>query len=260
MCARRWLVAFALALPLVAARADDADDVADVPSQDLRAGGDAQKRYFLVGPAKDSKAPAAGRGLVVILPGGDGSADFHPFVKRIFKHALPDGYVAAQPVALKWTDDQQVVWPTAGLKALTKEAKFTTEEFIAAVVDDVGKKHALDRKRVFVLGWSSSGPAAYTAILQEKPAVAGAFVAMSVFKPDTLPPLARAKGRPVYLYHSPDDRVCPFYMAKRAEKDLGAAGAAVKLTEYDGGHGWRGGLYDEIRGGVEWLEKQAPKP
>jgi predicted esterase len=259
MSTPRWLVAVTLMLPLVVARADDADDVADVPSQDLRAGGDSQKRYFLIGPAKDAKAPAAGHGLVVILPGGDGSADFHPFVKRIFKHALPDGYVAAQPVAVKWTANQQVVWPTDGLKKLVKESKFTTEEFIAAVVEDVGKKHALDRKRVFVLGWSSSGPAAYSALLKEKPAVAGAFVAMSVFKPDTLPPLARAKGRPVYLYHSPDDRVCPFRMAKQAEKDLTAAGAAVTLAEYAGGHGWRGGLYDEIRTGVEWLEKQAGK-
>jgi predicted esterase len=255
------MIACALALVpvFIAARADDEDDVADVPSKDLKAGGDAQKRYFLIGPAKDSTAPSAGRGLVVVLPGGDGSADFHPFVKRIFKNALPDGYLVAQPVAVKWTDDQKVVWPTAGLKGLVKEAKFTTEEFIGAVVDDVGKKEKLDRKRVFVLGWSSSGPAAYSALLQEKPAVAGAFVAMSVFKPDTLPPLARAKGRPVYLYHSPDDRVCPFRMAKQAEKDLAAAGAAVTLAEYDGGHGWRGGVFDAIRTGVEWLEKRSAK-
>ncbi len=258
MSTRRWLaVALALSLAPVAARAGDADDVADVPSRDLRAGGDAHKRYFLIGPVKDTKAPPAGRGLVVVLPGGDGSADFHPFVKRIAKYALPDGYLAAQPVAVKWTDDQQIVWPTAGLKRLVPDAKFTTEEFVAAVVEDVAKGQPIDRKRVFVLGWSSGGPAAYAAVLQEKPAAAGTFVAMSVFKPETLPPLARAKGRAFYLYHSPDDRVCPFRMAKQAEKDLAAAGAAVTLAEYAGGHGWRGGLYDAIRTGVEWLEQQA---
>jgi hypothetical protein len=32
-------------------------------------------------------------------------------------------------------------------------------------------------------------------------------------------------------------------------------GAAVKLTTYQGGHGWRGNLYDNIRDGIEWLEK-----
>ena len=260
MCKCRHLIVFALALAPAAAevRADDVDDVADVPSQDVRAG-DEHKRYFLIGPAKDKQAPAAGRGLVVILPGGDGSAGFQPFVKRIFKYALPDGYLAAQPVAVKRSADQEIVWPTAGVKHLVKDARFTTEEFIAAVVEDVAKKHSLDRKRVFVLGWSSSGPAVYSALLQEKPPAAGAFVAMSVFKPDTLPPLARAKGRPFYLYHSPDDRVCPFWMAKRAERELTTAGAAVTLAEYDGGHGWRGGLYDSIRTGVEWLEKQVGK-
>jgi hypothetical protein len=77
------------------------DDVADVPSQDLKAGKDDNKRYFLIGPAKGAKAPKGGYGLVVVLPGGAGTADFHPFVKRIYKNALPEGYLAAQPVAVK---------------------------------------------------------------------------------------------------------------------------------------------------------------
>src|SRR5882724_2147385 len=74
------------------------DDVADVPSQDLRADKDQNKRYFLVGPQKGIEAPANGYGLLVVLPGGDGSADFHPFVKRIYKNSVPEGYILAQPV------------------------------------------------------------------------------------------------------------------------------------------------------------------
>jgi hypothetical protein len=31
----------------------------------------------------------------------------------------------------------------------------------------------------------------------------------------------------------------------------------VGLATYDGGHGWRAGLYDYIRGGIEWLEKNS---
>ena len=56
MSTRRWLVTVALtfALAPAAARADDAADVADVPARDLRAGGDAQKRYLLIGPAKEA--------------------------------------------------------------------------------------------------------------------------------------------------------------------------------------------------------------
>jgi hypothetical protein len=44
-------------------------------------------------------------------------------------------------------------------------------------------------------------------------------------------------------------------MAKKASTELGKAGARVKLVEYEGGHGWRGPLYDHIRQGLEWLGK-----
>ena len=89
------------------------DDVAGVFSQERTVRGDQQKRYFLIGAGGDQKAPEGGWGLVVVLPGGDGSAGFQPFVKRIWANALPDGYLVAQPVAAEWTENQQIVWPTA---------------------------------------------------------------------------------------------------------------------------------------------------
>src|SRR5437763_891952 len=97
------LSVFAVLVP-VPLRAQD--DIAGVPSEDLLVGKEKRKRYFLIGPAKDAKAPKDGYGLVVILPGGDGSADFHPFVKRLYKSAVPEGYLVAQPVAFKWQKDQ----------------------------------------------------------------------------------------------------------------------------------------------------------
>ena len=227
------------------------DDIADVTSHELTVGGDQQQRYFLIGPAKDAEQPAGGYGLVVIMPGGDGSADFHPFVKRIFKHAMPEGYIVAQPVAAKWSDDQQIVWPTNETK--TAEMTFSTERFVAAVIDDVAGQHKLDERRIFTLSWSSSGPAAYAISLTSKK-VRGSLVAMSVFRPKYLPPLENAGGHRYFIYHSPDDRVCPFRMAQQAAAQLAEAGAATKLVTYDGGHGWRGNLYADIRSGIEWLE------
>jgi predicted esterase len=238
----------------VSARADD--DLASVPSEDLRAGKDENKRYFLIGPAKESKAPKAGFGLVIVLPGGPGTADFHPFVKRLWKNALPEGYLVAQPVAVKWRKDQEIVWPTDGNKV--PGMKFTTEEFVAAVLDEVGKKHKLNPDRIFTLSWSSSGPVAYAVALSNSK-VKGSFIAMSVYKPDLLPPLKKAKGHAFYLYHSPDDRVCPIAMARKAVKELKAEGATVELTEYKGGHGWRGPVFDDVKMGVEWLQKSAAK-
>jgi predicted esterase len=230
------------------------DDVADIVSQDLRIGKDENKRYFLIGPAKDAKAPDEGIGLIVVMPGNDGSAAFHPFVKRIFKNSLPPTYLVAQPVAVKWTPNQPIVWPTAKNRA--ESMKFTTEELVAAVIADAGARHKLNPKRIFTLTWSSSGPAAYAIALTDKQ-VTGSFIAMSVFKPNELPPLEKAKGHAFFLYHSPNDRVCPFRMAEQAVKDLEKNGAAVTLKQYDGGHGWRGGLYEHIADGIQWLEKKS---
>ncbi len=233
------------------------DDVADVAAEDLRIDDDQNKRYFLIGAGEKIKPPAKGFGLVIVLPGGDGSAEFHPFVKRIYKHGLPKGYVVAQPVAVKWTASQEIVWPTD--KSRVEGMAFTTEEFVAAVIDDVGQRVKLNPARIFTLTWSSSGPAAYAISLSDKK-VTGSFIGMSVFKPDQLPPLEQAAGHGYFLYHSPDDEVCPFRMAEQAVTDLKQHGAKVKLTTYDGGHGWRGGLYEHLRDGFKWLEKNSAKP
>jgi predicted esterase len=233
-------------------------DAEEAPSEEFRAGGDANKRYFLTGPAPGAAAPAGGWGLVLVLPGGDGSAEFQPFVKNIWKSALKDRYLVAQLVAVEWTPGRfnRVVWPTEKLKA--DGMKFTTEEFAEAVVAEVAKKHEIDRKRVFSLGWSSGGPPSYLLSLREKKVVAGSFVAMSVFHAATMKDaLPLAKGHAYFLYHSPDDTVCPMALAKQAVETLKAQGAAVELKTYSGGHGWRGDTMADLRAGFEWLEKNA---
>lgn len=232
------------------------DDVADIKSQELQAGKDARKKYMLIAPDK-GVPPADGYGLIVVLPGGDGGMGFHPFIKRIFKNGIPEGYVVAQPVAHKWTANQQIVWPTE--KNKVPEMKFTTEEFINAVIEDVSGRKKINPARVFTLTWSSSGPAGYAASLT-CPKVTGSFVAMSVYNTRYLPALDKASKHPYFVYHSPDDRTCPIRMAQQAVTDLGKAGAKVELKTYDGGHGWRGPLYEDIRTGIEWLEKNARQP
>lgn len=227
------------------------EDVADIPSQDRTAEKDENKRYFLVGPHPGVEQPKQGYGLLIVMPGGDGSAEFHPFVKRIYKHAVPEGYLLAQPVAVKWDAEQEIVWPTA--KTLPRAAKFSTEAFVAAVIKEIAAEHPLDPARIFTLTWSSSGPAAY-AISVSNPQVKGSFIAMSVYKPEFLPQKEPAQGQRYYLYHSPDDRVCPFRMAEQAAKDLEKLQATVKFATYAGGHGWRGNLYQDITAGLEWLE------
>src|SRR5262249_41797255 len=102
-----------------------------------------QSRYFLM-PPRDLKAdakPAAARGLRVVLPGGPGSADFLPFVENSVHAQAPELW-CAMVVAPKWTDDQQIVWPTERGKA--KGMRYSTENYVRAVADDVAKAAAID--------------------------------------------------------------------------------------------------------------------
>ena len=228
---------------------------AEIQAQDLRAGGDEKKRYFLIG-ARDAKPPDAGYGLLIVLPGGDGSADFHPFIRWVYKNNLNGRWLVAQAVAPKWDEKQfnRVVWPIENLPY--PAAKFTTEEFIGAIIGDVTKRVKVDSRRVMLLGWSSGGPPCYAMALRRDSPVTGAFIAMSVFRPAQLPALENGKGKAFYLFQSPQDQVTPIAHAEAAEKALVAAGAKVHLRRYQGGHGWREGTWTMIGDGITWLERQ----
>lgn len=250
ICIYTSLITFAVCSP--SARGAEQADVADVPSKERLAGGNEKQQYFLLGPLNGRTPPAEGFGLVVVLPGGDGGATFLPFVTRLYKYAMPEGYLVAQPVAVKWTPQQAIVWPTERNRVTGQ--KFTTEEFVDAVIRDVQREHKIDAHRIFILGWSSGGPAAYAVALREKTPVAGAYVAMSVFKPKELPGLTAAKGQSFVIDHSQEDKVCPFRMAEEARDELSKAGARVQLVTYRGGHGWRGDVFGRVGLGMRYLE------
>ncbi len=235
----------------------DAPDVADVPTQDLRLGNDENKRYLLAGPLKDEKQPKDGFALLVVMPGGDGAAGFHPFVKRVYKNALPDGFLVVQPVPVKWTPDQSTTWPTE--KSKVAGMKFTTEEFVEGIIEELERTHKIDAAHVFTLTWSSSGPAAYVLSTRKKGLVKGSFIAMSVFHREEID-LDLVKDQPYYILHSPDDTTCPFKLAEEARDTLRKKGAKVEFATYLGGHGWQGNVFANIRNGVEWLLDPKVKP
>jgi RNA polymerase sigma factor (sigma-70 family) len=230
-------------------------DVADIAVQERTAGNDPRKRYLLIGPSTAPPAPENGHKLLLILPGGDGGTGFQTFARRIAKNALPSGYLLAELAAVSWSPEQaqRNVWPTAANNV--RDAGFTTEQFIEAVIDDVSRTKKIDSRFVFVLGWSSGGPPVYASSLGLATRVTGWFVAMSVFKPAWLPSLQNVTKRAIYIYHSPDDQLCPYTMAEEAARTLRSHGATVQLATYDGGHGWTGPVYDDIRAGIDWLEE-----
>ena len=48
-------------------------------------------------------------------------------------------------------------------------------------------------------------------------------------------------------------------MAEQAKNSLAEHGAKVRLETYEGGHGWRGNVFHDIRNGIEWLEQNQEK-
>ena len=230
------------------------DDVADVASQDLTIQGDPKQRYFLIGPDAGAEAPQQGYSLLLVLPGGDGSAEFNPFIRRIYRNALPEKkYLVGQLVAVESKNKNQVVWPTA--KSKDPKQTFATEMFIANVVKEIKAKHKINDAEVFTLSWSSGGPPAYAASMTKETPIRGSLIAMSVFFPGQVS-LPNAKGQKYFLLQSPDDKVTKYVHATNARKALEKAGATVTLKDYAGGHGWHGDVFGNIREGIEWLANQ----
>ncbi|MCG3130493.1 MAG: hypothetical protein FLDDKLPJ_01255 [Phycisphaerae bacterium] len=220
--------------------------------EDLRAEGRSEQRYLLHRGGGPAVPPKDGYRLLLVLPGGDGGADFAPFVGDLARQALPEGYLVAQLVAPQGTAPQKesVVWPTKGLAR--QGMTFTTEGFIEAVVRDVKKRVPIDARYVFALGWSSGGPPVYAAALRAQTPLTGAFVAMSVFKPAQMPDL-HVKDRAVYVMHSPTDFI-PMRFAEEAVRTVSSGGGQAEFIQYEGGHGWHGDVFGRIRTGIRWLE------
>jgi predicted esterase len=133
--------------------------------------------------------------------------------------------------------------------------RFSTEDFITAVVRDVEARLPIDRRSVFTLSWASGGPAAYAASLDPATPITGSFIAMSIFPTDALPSLSRAKGHRYFLLHPENTPIASVKVGKRAQETLRKNGAAVELVTYPGGYGWFGDVYAQVRRGIRYLEQ-----
>lgn len=228
--------------------------------QDHFIGTNTMQRYFLIEHKSVIQSNAA-RGLVLILPGGPGSAEFLPFCANVLTlYGIPTNFVAAELVAPQWSQDEnRVVWP--GRAFPDPQAKFSSEQFLQAVIKDVCRLRKIDERYVFTLGWSSSGHVLYSVAASE-PAVRGSIIAMSRFLPDRFGSLDAIRGKNFFLYHSPEDQICPFSEAQLAESKLKEHGAGVKLVTYKGGHGWVANTFycDRIKEGIEWLKNNSGDP
>ena len=111
----------------------------------LHAQGDERKRYFLIGlPRARAGTPTEGYGIVVVLPGGPGSADSHSFRQAHLQACSPRG-VSRRPTR-GYKMDRAPANRLAYEKNSAEEMGFSTEEFVAAVIQDVQSRAKLDGK------------------------------------------------------------------------------------------------------------------
>ena len=119
------------------------------------------------------------------------------------REVLGEDWLVAELVSVKWKPIRNMVWPTK-LSPVPK-MEFTTEEFAADVVADVGQAPQ-DRQAIRLRARVVVERARDLHLsLAEKPIITGAYVAMAVFHPRELPPLKAAKGRAWFIDHSPED-------------------------------------------------------
>ncbi|MCC7066162.1 MAG: carbohydrate binding domain-containing protein [Planctomycetes bacterium] len=219
-----------------------------------------QSCYFVI-PAREKLPEGKAYSLLVVLPGGTGTRDFLPFVENGILGEAPADCVGVLVTAVKWQEDQRIVWPTAASKVAGMQ--YTTEDYVRAVVAAVEKELPIDPKRRAVLAWSSSGPGVYPLLVAKDGPFSHAYVAMSIWPGKVLGDLAAVKGRRIQLDQSPDDKVTQFSHAQKAYEALTKAGALVQVASYTGGHGWLDAPLPRLRKGLEWLfgdkPAQAPK-
>lgn len=219
---------------------------------DVRTVGDDDRKRWVLHPPLGDAPPKRGLGLLVVLPGGDGSIDFAPFVGGSIRSAAGDDYLVVQMIAPPISNGQDyIVWPSQGLP--DDRVDFTMEPVVLAAVEAVTKECAIDPARIWAMGWSSSGTLAYELALMPDSPFAGAFVSMSVFKPNLLSPLEGGRDKSFYIMHSPQDFI-PMNNPEAAQTSLADAGARTVLKKYEGGHGWHGNIGHQIRTALQWLE------
>jgi predicted esterase len=221
-------------------------------------GGNDKQLVFVLRHASQT-GPAKGLGL--ILPGGSGSADFLPFCANVLaQNGYPEDWLVAQMVAPQWRppSDSVSIWPSKIIP--DPKAKFTTEDFIGAVLKEFLGRDVARNAPVVALGWSSSGHAVYSALMKF-PEIRGAMMNGARCQESWFRPRTAIKGKAVFFYHSPEDAVCPILDAEKAVEFLPKAGAYAKLVKYPGGHGWPPGADHTgvLRDGLAWILETTAK-
>jgi len=152
------------------------------------------------------QAKAAALPVVVSLHGGGGNAEQHRRSTGMDAAADRDGYIAVYPNGSGRQRGRFLTWNAGNCCGYAQAEGVDDVGFIAAVLDDLARRAAIDPLRIYVAGHSNGGMMAHRLgeALPERIAaiasVAGAHV----------PAAAGGRAMPVLQIHSADDPRAPY--------------------------------------------------
>lgn len=250
---RRWWDEHRAGFGPEVARLEVPEIILPVPAEPSAFGSAAcheRMRYRLITGSTPQRP--GGHRLLLVLPGGNGSKDFTAWCTRLQEIVAPQGFVVAQLVAPEWDAEQfeRVVWPTNSMPY--PSAEFTTEAFMTGVIADVSSRIRIDPEQVFAFGWSSGGPAVYTALADGDVPLAGGIVMMSTFRNEFVEQDNGLEGARLAVVHAPGDFIAMKF-PEHAVEIFSQGGADARLFRYDGGHGWNADAVARFRDAARWL-------
>lgn len=168
-------------------------------TRSLRIGG--LERSYLLLDARRGDRPAP---LVIVLHGGGGNPE--TMMPRWADAARADGMVIAAPKGIG-RNDRMGTWNAGGCCGEATARGVDDVAFVSAVIDDVARTVSIDRRRVYVAGFSNGGMLTHRVAIALGDEIAAAAVVSGAHFGDEAPPRAPV---PMLILHGEKDDVVPF--------------------------------------------------
>lgn len=139
--------------------------------------------------------------VVLSLHGGGGSAEWHRRSTGMDAAADRHGYLAIYPDGSGSLGDRLLTWNAGNCCAYAQLQGIDDVAFIARLIDDIGRRFPVDRRRIYVVGHSNGGMMAHR-LGEALPETIAAIVSVAGAH---VPTVSGGRAVPVLHIHSVDD-------------------------------------------------------
>jgi predicted peptidase len=129
-----------------------------------------------------------------------------------------------------------------------------SERAVLALLDEVLAKHAVDRSRILITGFSMGGRGTWYLAARHPDRFTAAIVMATGPGQGSLEGLA---AMPIYVIHSPDDEVVPYEPVEELVVTLAARGYRMQMMRLPGAsHGMMGDYVGPLQAAGDWVQQQ----